>query len=101
MDAYSFHADEDCLDQTYQDMSAAYHRVFKRCGLEAYAVEADPGAIGGSGSHEFMVAAEGETQFFLPRALVMLPMSRPQKPHLHAPAWNAPSSARLVRQEQH
>jgi prolyl-tRNA synthetase len=58
MDAYSFHDGEASLDQTYEAMRIAYLRTFKRLGLEAFAVEADSGAIGGSGSHEFMVAAE-------------------------------------------
>ncbi len=58
MDAYSFHADAPCLDKTYEAMRIAYLRTFKRLGLEAFAVEADSGAIGGSGSHEFMVAAD-------------------------------------------
>jgi prolyl-tRNA synthetase len=57
MDAYSFHAEDACLDRTYEAMRIAYIRTFKRLGLEAFAVEADSGAIGGSGSHEFMVAA--------------------------------------------
>ncbi len=57
MDAYSFHASADSLDLTYAQMRVAYMRTFKRMGLEAFAVEADSGAIGGSGSHEFMVAA--------------------------------------------
>jgi prolyl-tRNA synthetase len=58
MDAYSFHADQDCLNTTYEKMRAAYIQAFSRCGLEAFAVEADSGSIGGSASHEFMVAAE-------------------------------------------
>jgi prolyl-tRNA synthetase len=58
MDAYSFHATDESLDATYQTMRAAYDRAFRRLGLEAFAVEADSGAIGGSGSHEFMVAAD-------------------------------------------
>ncbi len=58
MDAYSFHGSEESLDATYQEMRAAYSRAFLRLGLEAFAVEADSGAIGGSGSHEFMVAAD-------------------------------------------
>ncbi len=57
MDAYSFHASSESLDATYAQMRTAYQRTFKRMGLEAFAVEADSGAIGGSGSHEFMVAA--------------------------------------------
>ncbi len=57
MDAYSFHDTDASLDQTYESMRVAYLRTFKRLGLEAFAVEADSGAIGGNGSHEFMVAA--------------------------------------------
>jgi len=57
MDAYSFHDADTSLDQTYDAMRVAYLRTFKRLGLEAFAVEADSGAIGGNGSHEFMVAA--------------------------------------------
>lgn len=57
-DAYSFHADETSLKQTYQDMDRAYRNMFRLCGLEFRAVEADSGAIGGSGSQEFMVLAD-------------------------------------------
>jgi prolyl-tRNA synthetase len=60
-DAYSFHANEECLRATYALMDQAYRRIFARCGLRAVAVEADSGAIGGSASQEFMVtAAAGE-----------------------------------------
>ncbi len=64
-DAYSFHADEDCLRRTYADMDAAYRRIFERCGLRAVAVEADSGAIGGSASQEFMVTAEAGEDLIL------------------------------------
>ncbi|NJL00930.1 MAG: proline--tRNA ligase [Spirulinaceae cyanobacterium SM2_1_0] len=57
-DGYSFHVDAASLKQTYADMDRAYRRMFQRCGLEYRAVEADSGAIGGSGSQEFMVLAE-------------------------------------------
>ena len=57
-DAYSFHADEASLRETYADMDGAYRRIFSRCGLRTVAVEADSGAIGGSASEEFMVTAE-------------------------------------------
>ncbi|MDR3146963.1 MAG: proline--tRNA ligase [Treponema sp.] len=57
-DAYSYHTDEASLDQTYQDMGRAYRRVFKRCGLTVIPVQADSGAMGGSGSEEFMVESE-------------------------------------------
>jgi len=54
-DAYSYHADEESLDETYQSMGRAYRRIFKRCGLTVIPVKADSGAMGGSGSEEFMV----------------------------------------------
>lgn len=57
-DAYSFHADEESLKQTYQDMDQAYRQILTRCGLQFRPVEADSGAIGGSGSQEFMILAE-------------------------------------------
>lgn len=57
-DGYSFHADEASLKQTYADMDRAYRNMFRRCGLQFRAVEADSGAIGGSGSQEFMVLAD-------------------------------------------
>jgi prolyl-tRNA synthetase len=57
-DAYSFHTDEESLKQTYQDMDQAYRNILRRCGLAFRPVEADSGAIGGSGSQEFMVLAE-------------------------------------------
>ncbi|MEC4985581.1 MAG: proline--tRNA ligase [Oscillatoria sp. PMC 1068.18] len=57
-DGYSFHADTESLKKTYQDMNQAYSNMFSRCGLEFRAVEADSGAIGGSGSQEFMILAE-------------------------------------------
>ncbi|MDX8382363.1 MAG: proline--tRNA ligase [Ghiorsea sp.] len=57
-DAYSFHADAECLAQTYQIMFDTYHCIFNRLGLKFRAVEADNGSIGGSSSHEFHVLAE-------------------------------------------
>jgi prolyl-tRNA synthetase len=57
-DAYSFHADETSLKVTYQAMHDAYCRILTRTGLEFRPVDADSGAIGGSGSQEFMVLAE-------------------------------------------
>jgi len=57
-DGYSFHADEASLKQTYQDMDRAYRNMLRRSGLAFRAVEADSGAIGGSGSQEFMVLAD-------------------------------------------
>jgi prolyl-tRNA synthetase len=57
-DGYSFHTSEDSLRQTYADMDRAYRNMFTRAGLRFRAVEADSGAIGGSGSQEFMVLAD-------------------------------------------
>ncbi|HAO10256.1 MAG TPA: proline--tRNA ligase, partial [Planktothrix sp. UBA8407] len=57
-DGYSFHSDEESLKKTYRDMDQAYRNMLSRCGLQYRAVEADSGAIGGSGSQEFMVLAE-------------------------------------------
>jgi len=57
-DAYSFDADAEGADASYQAMYAAYERIFRRCGVRAKAVEADTGAMGGKSSHEFMVLAD-------------------------------------------
>jgi prolyl-tRNA synthetase len=57
-DAYSFHAGEESLDRTYRDMGRAYRRIFKRCALPVIPVQADSGAMGGSGSEEIMVESE-------------------------------------------
>ncbi|MBW4516816.1 MAG: proline--tRNA ligase [Timaviella obliquedivisa GSE-PSE-MK23-08B] len=57
-DAYSFDADEAGMKVTYQKMHDAYHKILKRSGLAFRAVDADSGAIGGSGSQEFMVLAD-------------------------------------------
>lgn len=57
-DLYSFDRDMAGLDISYQKMYDAYTRIFTRCGLTFRPVEADPGAIGGSGTHEFMVLAD-------------------------------------------
>jgi prolyl-tRNA synthetase len=57
-DGYSYHADQAGLDATYNDMERAYKRIFARCGLSTIPVRADSGAMGGSGSEEFMVESE-------------------------------------------
>ena len=57
-DLYSFDADEEGLDQSYQKMLNAYGNIYTRCGLPAILIEADSGAIGGKDSHEFMVISE-------------------------------------------
>ncbi|MFC2007537.1 proline--tRNA ligase [Chloroflexota bacterium] len=57
-DLYSFDADEEGLEESYQKMLQAYRNLYRRCGLPAVMVEADSGAIGGKDSHEFMLVAE-------------------------------------------
>lgn len=54
-DAYSFHTNEESLNEAYLLFEKAYIRIFKRCGLTVIPVKADSGAMGGSGSQEFMV----------------------------------------------
>lgn len=54
-DAYSFDLDKDGLDKSYEAMYKAYCRIFTRLGLDFTIVDADSGAMGGSGSQEFMV----------------------------------------------
>ncbi len=57
-DGYSFHADRDDLVREYHNMHDTYTRIFTRLGLRFRSVAADPGAIGGTGSHEFHVLAD-------------------------------------------
>lgn len=57
-DGYSFHADREDCQREYENMYAAYSRIFERCGLTVRVVEADTGNIGGSMSHEFQVLAD-------------------------------------------
>jgi prolyl-tRNA synthetase len=56
-DAYSFHLDQQTMDETYQSMYTAYSNILSRMGLEFRPVLADTGSIGGSVSHEFHVLA--------------------------------------------
>ncbi len=62
-DAYSFDASDEGAMASYHKMYDAYQRIFARCGLKSFPVEADTGVIGGNYSHEFMVPAEtGENE---------------------------------------
>ncbi|MBA4150348.1 MAG: proline--tRNA ligase [Verrucomicrobia bacterium] len=62
-DAYSFDSSDEASQVSYQKMYDAYTRIFQRCGLQAFPVEADTGVMGGKFSHEFMVPAEtGENE---------------------------------------
>ncbi len=54
-DAYSFNADEESLEQSYQAMAQAYRNIYRRCSLPVLMAEADSGAIGGKDSHEFIL----------------------------------------------
>jgi prolyl-tRNA synthetase len=60
-DAYSFDRDEEGLDRSFQLHKGAYDRIFERCGLEVYAVQAESGLMGGSASMDYLApAATGE-----------------------------------------
>ncbi len=54
-DAYSFNADDDSLEESYQAMAQAYRNIYRRCALPVLMAEADSGAIGGKDSHEFLL----------------------------------------------
>ena len=62
-DAYSFNANIESLDESYQKMYEAYCKMFTRCGLPYLAVEAESGPIGGDASHEFMVLTDAGEDF--------------------------------------
>jgi prolyl-tRNA synthetase len=62
-DAYSFDVNDEAAMASYKKMYDAYTRIFERCGMKTFPVEADTGVIGGKYSHEFMVPAEtGENE---------------------------------------
>lgn len=62
-DGYSFSVSKEDLDKEFENMKKAYSRIFKRCGLDFRIVDADSGAIGGSGSNEFhVIANSGEDE---------------------------------------
>lgn len=66
-DAYSFHADQGCLDAYYDRVHDAYERIFARVGMtEVLSIESDTGMMGGSKAHEFMAVSEiGEDTLFV------------------------------------
>ncbi len=90
-DSYSLDLDAEGLEKNYQLHYEAYHRIFRRCGLEFYAVESDPGMMGGAGAHEFMApSGAGEDEVALCgkcgfAANVELADSRPPAPSF--PEW--------------
>ncbi|KRN88620.1 proline--tRNA ligase [Ligilactobacillus ceti] len=57
-DGYSFHINDESLDETYRQVEKAYENIFKRCGLDFRGIIADSGAMGGNTSKEFMAMAE-------------------------------------------
>ncbi|MEW6418053.1 MAG: proline--tRNA ligase [Nitrospirota bacterium] len=84
-DSYSFDADEDGLERSYQLHADAYHKIFSRCGLKFYMVESDPGMMGGATAHEFMAPSQaGEDEVVLCAscgyaANIELALSSPEK----------------------
>jgi prolyl-tRNA synthetase len=65
-DAYSFDLDEEGLDRSFELQRGAYHRIFERCELEVYAVEAESGMMGGSESVDFLCpSGSGENTLVL------------------------------------
>jgi prolyl-tRNA synthetase len=65
-DSYSFDRDAEGLDRSYELHVRAYDRIFDRCGLRTYRVEADVGMMGGSGAHEYLAPCEaGENEVAL------------------------------------
>jgi prolyl-tRNA synthetase len=56
-DSYSFDRDEEGLEQSFEAHAQAYHRIFERCGLEFFQVEAEVGIMGGTGSDDFLAPA--------------------------------------------
>ena len=57
-DAYSFDVDEKGLEESYRKMFGAYKKIFSRCGLSFFTIQADPGVMGGKGSDEFLVPSQ-------------------------------------------
>lgn len=113
-DAYSFHLTPECLQQGYDAMYNAYHRIFKRLGLDYCAVLADNGSIGGTGSHEFhvlaqtgedviTVAEDGSYAANLEKASAAAPKNTrpaPQEALQKRPTPNCKTIAALVEQHQ-
>jgi prolyl-tRNA synthetase len=65
-DAYSFHKDQECLDEYYTKAYDAYVRIFRRCGIEPVIVQSDTGIMGGKVAHEFMLQSPmGEDSLIL------------------------------------
>lgn len=93
-DAYSFHATDKSLDETYEAMKKVYEKIFTRCGLKFHIVQADPGTMGGSGSQEFILFSDaGEDRMVQQgegRSVVSVEMAHRKLKNLVFPE-NAPS----------
>jgi prolyl-tRNA synthetase len=104
-DAYSFHATPECLDRTYEKMKEAYRRIFSRCGLDFHIVEADPGAMGGSGSQEFILFSDsGEdrmVQYGDTSCVVSVEMAGRKLKGLRLPAPSAKPALKKVHTPGH
>src|SRR5919198_3265875 len=62
-DSYSFDRDEEGLDRSFELHAGAYERIFERCGLETYRVEAESGIMGGRESHDYLApTGSGENE---------------------------------------
>ncbi len=91
-DSYSLDLDPEGLNHSYQLHYEAYGKIFQRCGLKYYAVESDPGMMGGAGAHEFMAPSQaGEDEVALCEkcgyaANIELANSQPTAPSY--PTWN-------------
>lgn len=90
-DSYSLDQDSEGLNRSYQLHYEAYCKIFQKCGLKFYAVESDPGMMGGAGAHEFMAPSPaGEDEVALCEncgyaANVELANSHPSIPS--SPSW--------------
>jgi len=97
-DAYSFHADDESMDEVYEAMRRAYCDVFEDCRLEYEMVEAASGAIGGSASHEFMVLADTGEDVVVscPEGDYAANVEKAESPGLPAPEPEEPNDLREV-----
>ncbi len=90
-DAYSFHATEESLDETYQKMRLCYHSIFERCGISVVSVQADSASMGGSYSEEFMVISQiGESTLLLAENTKRCPYHANQEKTEFIPAQKYP-----------
>lgn len=90
-DAYTFDIDEAGMKQSYEEMWAAYERVFQRCGLNFKVVEGDSGAMGGNASHEFIALSDvGETEITYCKSCDYAATDEKADCHIHMVSDEAP-----------